>query len=342
MAQNKPKKEHLVLGSLLKKIAPNIGATILLEPEWNIVGRITFKSGQLSYFRYNSLDLNPIGSSDIARDKDYANFFIEQLGYPIVPDSKTFFSDSWAEAIGSPERTLDFAYEHAQKIGLPVVVKPNSGSQGVCVSFVHTKQDFYRAMRAIFKRDKVALIQKPVVGNDYRVVVLDNEVISAYQRIPFNVVGDGSSTIKQLIEKKAARFARDGRDFTLKLNDPRITTKLKRNKRALSSILARNEQLFLLDNANLSAGGESVDVTHCVHKDFASMAIKLTKDMGLRLCGVDLMIDGLISEPPTPKKWHILEINAAPGLDHYAKSGRAQKKIVEELYTKVLSRIEKK
>jgi D-alanine-D-alanine ligase-like ATP-grasp enzyme len=56
--------------------------------------------------------------------------------------------------------------------------------------------------------------------------------------------------------------------------------------------------------------------------------------MGLRICGVDLMVDGDIAS--SPSRYWILEVNAAPGLDHYAKAGKAQKKIVEDMYLKVL------
>ena len=126
----KMKKESLVLGRMLQKIAPRIGATVLIEPEWGIVGQITFKSGRHSYFRYNTLDLNPMGGSEIARDKDYSNFFMGAMGYPTVPSSRTFFSDQWATTIGSPRRNIDAAYRYARKLGFPVIVKPNSGSQG--------------------------------------------------------------------------------------------------------------------------------------------------------------------------------------------------------------------
>ena len=68
----KLKMESLLLGRLLQKIAPRIGATVLIEPEWKIVGRITFKNGRHSYFRYNTIDLNLLGAADIARDKDKA------------------------------------------------------------------------------------------------------------------------------------------------------------------------------------------------------------------------------------------------------------------------------
>ncbi len=328
-----------LLGKLLTKIAPRIGASVLVEPEWGVVGQITFKSGQHSYFRYNTLDLNPMGGSEIARDKDYSNFFMKSMGYPTIPGSKTFFSEQWGQAIGSPRRNIDAAYRHARKIGFPVIVKPNSGSQGVGVSLVHNKREFYKAVRSVFKLDRIVLVQQPVRGTDYRLVVLDKKVISAYERIPLNVVGDGKSTIGQLLKIKQKQFVVSSRDTQIKTDDPRIAIKLFHQGLSLRSVLAMGQKVYLLDNANLSTGGDSVDVTEKVHPAFRKLAVKLTRDMGLRLCGVDLMIEGDISQKPS--SFWVLEINSAPGLDHYSKIGRVQEKIVEDLYLEVLKHMER-
>lgn len=332
------KNESLVLGRILQKVAPQIGASVLIEPEWEIVGQITFKSGRHSYFRYNTLDLNPMGGSEIARDKDYANFFMQTMDYPIVPGSKTFFSDQWAKMVGTPRRNIDAAYHHAEKLGFPVIVKPNSGSQGSGVSLVHTKREFYRAVREVFKSDRIVLVQQPVQGKDYRIVVLDKKIISAYERIPLNVVGDGESTIKQLLKAKQERFIASSRDTKIKADDPRIAIKLMHQGLSFQSIPAKRQTVYMLDNANLSTGGDSADVTALVHPAFKKIAVKLTRDMGLRLCGVDLMIEGDISQKPGI--YHVLEINSAPGLDHYAKIGKTQGKIVEDLYLQVLKHME--
>jgi D-alanine-D-alanine ligase-like ATP-grasp enzyme len=335
----KNKKESLVLGKLMERIAPKIGASVLIEPKWGIVGQITFKSGCHSYFRYNTLDLNPVGSSDIARDKDFSNFFMGKMGYPIVPGSKTFFSKNWSKAIGSPRRNIDAAYLYARKIGFPVIVKPNSGTQGMGVSLVYNKSEFYKAMHTVFSLDKVALVQRHLVGKDYRLVVLDKKIISTYERIPLNVIGDGKSTIKQLLNTKQKKFIASSRDTRINIKDPRILIKLKHEKLNFHSVLPEGQKIFLLDNANLSTGGDSIDVTGKVHKFFAKLAVNLTRDMGLRLCGVDLIIDGDISQK-TNSFW-ILEINAAPGLDHYVKMGKMQEKIVEDLYFQVLKHMER-
>jgi D-alanine-D-alanine ligase-like ATP-grasp enzyme len=302
-----------------------------------MVGQITFKSGRRSYFRYNTLDLNPMGSSEIAKDKDFSNFFMKHMGYPIVPGSQTFFSDDWSRAIKS-RQNINAAFRYADKLGFPVIVKPNSGSQGSGVSLVHNKLEFYRAVRSIFKKDRVVLVQQPVHGKDYRIVVLDNKVISAYERIPLNVVGDGKSTIKRLLQAKQIQFEASSRDTQIKINDPRIATKLKHQGLSFRSVPEKGQRIYLLDNANLSTGGDSVDVTGQISLAFKELAIKLTRDMGLRLCGVDLMVDGDIKDKPG--KYWVLEINSAPGLDHYAKIGGKQEKIVENLYFEVVKHLE--
>lgn len=334
----KNNKFRPLAGLMFEKIAHRIGARVVMEPKWGIVGQITFKNGRRRYVRYSSIDLNTMGASEIAKDKDYANFFMEKMGYPVIP-GKTFFSKRWAKAIGSKD-SIEAAYKYAKKIGFPVIVKPNSGSQGSGVCLVSNKRQLERALRKVFKDDRVAIVQTVVSGHDYRIVVLDNEVISAYERIPLSVAGDGHSNILKLLKKKQRDFVASSRDTILKLNDPRIKEKLFRQKLNFRSIIAKGERVFLLDNANLSTGGDSIDVTERMRAEWKKIAIRLTKDMGLRLCGVDLMISQGIERGPSDGQYWVIEVNSAPGLDHYARSGKVQEKIVEDLYLKVLKGME--
>src|SRR3989344_4889752 len=151
----KPEKESLLLAKLLKRLGSRIGASVLVEPVWGIAGQITFpgqagRSGKKSYFKYNTLDLNPVGSSDIAKDKDYANFFMGKMGYPAIT-GKAFYSDEWCKTIGSNRDTLA-AYAYAKKLGFPVITKPNSGSHGNDVFLVGNKKEFHSAPKNIFKK----------------------------------------------------------------------------------------------------------------------------------------------------------------------------------------------
>lgn len=316
------KKESLFFNRMLKKIAPQIGASVLIEPKWKMTGRITFKNGKHSYFRYNTFDINPTGSSEIAKDKNYANFFMKKLGYKTVPKSRAFFSKQWGKTVGAPFRNIDAAYLYAKKIKFPVIIKPNSGRQGIGVSLAYNKQTFYTAMRSALDYDKIILVQKPVYGNDYRIIVFNKKVVLAYKRIPLSVLGDGKSSINQLN----------------KIDDPRIARKLKRQGLTLRSILKKGEKVYLLDNANLSSGGSAFDATQKIHPIFKKLAVNLACDMGLRLCGIDIVVKGDISKKPDI--YWVLEINASPGFNYYAKTGKEQRKAVNNLYLEILKYLE--
>lgn len=325
------KLKQPLLADLFLMIGKKLGIQVYVEKRWGVVGKISYPNGINRYFRGTTLDINTMGASSIAIDKDYSKIFMKDMGYPVIPWNK-FYSDSWAKKIKS-NQNIERAWLYAKKIGLPVFIKPNSKSQGAGVTMVYTKADFVKVFKKISRIDNVILVEQPISGKDYRIVVLDNKVISAYERIPLSIVGDGKSTIKQLLYKKQKEFLKAKREKTFILKDLRLHMKLKRHHLTLRSILVKNQLLKLLDNANLSTGGTSIDVTNKAHKFFKEKAIELTKDMGLRLCGVDFIISGDISDPDS--KWYVIEINSAPGLDHYASTGKKQQKIVEALYTKV-------
>ena len=338
MRKSRYKRPEPILDEVLKVVAPRLKAQVVFEPVWRVVGCIIYESGQRRYFRNSTLDINRMGASEISRDKGYSKFFLRLLGYPVVKGNN-FYSRPWCRDIGS-KKNIDQAYRYARKLGLPVFVKPNSKSRGVGVAKVYTRAEFYHAMRQIFTDDKVALVEQAITdAKDYRIVVLDRKVISAYERIPLNVVGDGRSSIRLLLKKKAQRFRDSGRDSRLNLNDSRLLGKLRRQGFSLASKLTAGHRVFLLDNANLSSGGESEDITSDIHPGFRRLAVGVARGMGLRLCGVDVLVKGG-SLAEKPREFYILEVNSAPGLDHYATIGQEQKQIVESLYLKVIKAME--
>ncbi len=323
------------------KLAPKVGARVVVEKEWSIAAQIIYKNGVVRSLRMYSLDLNHIASSDIARDKDYAKFFMQKRGYPVA-EGKTVFKDSWAKIVKS-NRKIPYALNYAKRLGYPVIVKPNSKSQGFGVCLAWNKKELILNLREIFKEDKVAIMERYLPGRDYRIVVLDKEVISAYERSPLSVTGDGRQSIRTLLKQKQKFFIISGRDTKINFKDKKIKLKLKHTGYTLNSILPKDKKIYLLDNANLSAGGDSSDVTNTIHPNFKKIAIDLTRDMGLRISGVDIMVtEGNIKKDPKSCDYYIIEINSAPGLDHYVTTGRKQQKIVEAMYLKVLQALGKK
>ncbi len=335
------KKKLPYLTDLVSRLAPKIGAKVIIEPEWGITAQIIYPNKIVRSLRMYSLDLNHIGSSDIAKDKGYAKFFMKSHGYPIS-EGTTILKDKWAKAIGGGQ-TIKDAKKHARKIGYPLIAKPNSQSQGSGVSLVWNERELINSLKNIFENDKVAILEKYMPGKDYRVVVLDKEIISAYERIALSVTGDGKSSILSLLKQKQELFVEGGRDTRIDFSDSRMKLKLEKYGYSWKTVLPKGKKIFLLDNANLSTGGDSVDVTKTMHSGFRKIAVNLTIDMGLRISGVDIMVTkGDITMNPKDCSYYIIEINAAPGLDHYVTTGKAQKKIVEDMYLKVLKALGKK
>ena len=332
------------LTNLVKRLAPKIGAKVVIEPEWGIAAQIIYKNGIVRSLRMYSLDLNHIASADIAKDKDYAKFFMQKRGYPVA-EGETILRDSWAKAVNC-NRKIPYAIKYAKKLGYPLIVKPNSQSQGVGVCLVSNKAELVAALKEVFGIDRIAIVERYLPGRDYRIVVLDKEIISAYERIPLSVTGDGKNSILALLKQKQKTFIREGRDTKINFADRRMKIKLRRQRLSFKTILPKGEKVYLLDNANLSTGGNSFDVTQTIHPEFKKIAVNLTRDMGLRISGVDIMVTkGDITKNPKDLEdcsYYIIEINAAPGLDHYVTTGKAQRKIVEDMYLKVLKALGKK
>ncbi len=324
---------------LLSRIADKAGVRIELEPEFQFAGRILFPDGNTHVFRANNLNINRAGSVAIANDKNYTSYFLKQVGLR-TPRELTFFSRMRAQNL-APEkrRSAKDACAFAEAIGYPVIVKPNEGSLGALVAKAYGPEDIFSAAERIFAKHDVALVQEFLVGNDYRIVVLGDEIISAYQRIPLHVIGDGCSTIEQLVVQKRDGLAALGRPNTeIDPCDVRVDAVLDRFGLSRTSVLAKGAVQLLLDNANLSSGGDAVDITASLDPSLAEVAVKATRAIGLSLCGVDL----ICADATRPSAdYVIVELNASPGLDNYASVGEEQSLRVDELYLKIIKYLEK-
>ena len=323
---------------LLARIADRAGVRIELEPEFQFAGRIIFADGSSHVFRGNNLNINRAGSVAIADDKNYTSYFLQRAGLR-VPRELSYFSQRRARNLDSPKRrSARDACEFAVSIGLPVIVKPNNGSHGDLVIKAHSAQDIVSASKRIFERYDVALVQEFVSGNDYRIVVLGDAIISAYQRMPLHVVGDGRSTVEQLILGKKAGLAAFARPNTeIEPADFRIDAVLHRRGLSRRSVLSDGAIEVLLDNANLSCGGDARDITSLLHPSLADVAVRATRALGLNLCGVDVICaDATLPSPD----YVIVELNASPGLDNYASVGPEQGCRVDDMYLKIVRFLE--
>jgi len=141
-----------------------------------------------------------------------------------------------------------------------------------------------------------------------------------------------------LVLDKRDRLPAAGRpNAEVQPEDPRIWITARRLGYERASILQKGKSLALLDNANLSTGGEAIDITGTLHPSYRQLALDVSRVMGLRLSGVDVMCPD--AEQPVGD-YTIIEVNGAPGLDNYAALGAQQETRVKDLYREVLKYLE--
>lgn len=207
--------------------------------------------------------------------------------------------------------------EIIQELGFPLVVKPIDGNHGRGITTNITSLDQAKTAFAIAKTvSSEIIVEKYISGDDYRFLLINYKLAAVAKRTPAMVMGDGVSSIQQLIDQVNADPNRgEGHEkvmTTVKIDE--VTTNILKGKNlTLDHILPLGEILFLKDTANISTGGTSTDVTDLVHPTNIFIAERIAKLMHLDICGIDV-VAGDISVPLTQDgNGAVIEVNACPG-----------------------------
>lgn len=239
---------------------------------------------------------------ELACDKEDTKYLLEQAEVD-VPRGDIIRRES------SLEETCNY-------VGYPLVIKPVDGNHGRGITVnIKNYDDALVAFRAAKEISRAIIVEKYIMGADYRLLVINNKLVAAAKRTPANVVGDGTLTIEELVNKVNADPRRGyGHENVLTqitLNDLTKTI-IAAKGYTTESVLPEGEMLILKDTANLSTGGTSEDVTDIVHPANVSMAERISKIIDLDICGVDIMTTD-ISQPLRETGGAVLEVNAGPG-----------------------------
>lgn len=248
------------------------------------------------------VDATSAVAESIAQDKDLTKHLLQAAGVPVPT--------------GTPVKNIEQAWEAAQRIGLPVVVKPQSGSQGRGVSVnLNSREEVETAFRAAYSDGEV-LVEKYLPGSDYRLLVVGQKLVAAARRDPPFVTGDGQHTVRELVAIVNADPRRgDGHANALtKIRFDDIAIAQLTNQGVTPETVAeKGRRILLRNNANLSTGGTATDVTDDVHPEVAARAIDAAHMIGLHVCGVDVVCES-VQRPLEEQNGGIVEVNAAPGL----------------------------
>lgn len=202
------------------------------------------------------------------------------------------------------------------RVGFPLVFKPLDGNHGKGASInVKTKEEAFVAFEHAKKYSRKIIVEKFISGFDFRILVINHRFIAAALREPAHVIGDGVSTIAQLIEieNQDERRGYGHENVLTEISIDREThDELSKLNFTLETILEKGKVCHLKGTANLSTGGTSTDVTDIVHPNNIFIFERISRVIGLDICGIDVMASNL-NEPLEVTGGVVLEVNAAPG-----------------------------
>ena len=239
---------------------------------------------------------------DIACNKEQTKKMLDAASIPVA-----------SGGICVDEEDLD---EVIRKIGYPIVLKPLDGNHGKGASInIKNREDAVEGLAYAKKYSHRVIVEKFITGYDFRVLIIDNKLVAAAKREPAHVKGDGKHTIQQLIDETNLDPKRGyGHENVLTQIDIDRDTEdlLEKLGYTLETVPRTDEVVYLKSTANLSTGGTSVDVTDMMHPENIFLCERISRVIGLDICGVDIMAENL-TQPLKENGGCILEVNAAPG-----------------------------
>ncbi|MFZ9432467.1 MAG: cyanophycin synthetase [Burkholderiaceae bacterium] len=261
----------------------------------------------------------------IAQDKDLTKNLLQSAAVPVP--------------VGAPAATVDEAWAIAERLGLPVVVKPQDGSQGRGVTVnISSREQLEAAFHTAAAIGDV-LVEKFLPGSDFRLLVVGDRLVAAARRDPPFVIGDGRHSVRELVEIVNAdprRGTGHATSLTKIRFDDIAKARLTQQDLTPESVPEKGRRVVLRNNANLSTGGSATDVTDDVHPEVAARAVDAARMVGLPGCGVDVGCE-TVQRPLADQYGGVVEVNAAPGLrmhlnPSYGKGRDIGNPIVSELY----------
>lgn len=213
------------------------------------------------------------------------------------------------------ERSLE---EACRYVGYPLVIKPVDGNHGRGITVdIQNYEDALKAFNNAKEssRSGAIIVEKFITGEDYRLLVINNKLVAGAKRTPAHVIGNGKSTVQELIDEvnKDPRRGYGHENVLTQITVNELTKNIIKDAGyTLESVLPEGERLILKDTANLSTGGTAEDVTDIIHPANVSMAERISKIIDLDICGIDIMTTD-ISKPLSETGGAVLEVNAGPG-----------------------------
>ena len=239
---------------------------------------------------------------EIACDKEETKDLLEQAEVPIPKGD-----------IIRTERGLKEAVDY---VGFPLVIKPVNGNHGRGITTnINSLDEALIGFKEAKEVSRLVIVEKYITGEDHRLLVINNKLVAAAKRTPAHVIGDGKSTIQELVDEvnKDERRGYGHEKVLTEIDINSLTLEiLKEMDMTTESVPKKGEMVKLKSTANLSTGGTAEDITELIHPYNVFMAERISKIIGLDICGIDIMAEDL-TKPLNKSGGAVLEVNAGPG-----------------------------
>ena len=200
-----------------------------------------------------------------------------------------------------------------------VVIKPKSTNFGIGITIIKQNTDkliFDRAIDIAFESDSSILIEEFIEGKEFRIFVMNDEVVGILHRVPANVTGNGILTIRELVVDKNKDPLR-GKGYHTPLEKIQLgeaeSIFLKAQGKDFESIPEDTEKVYLRENSNISTGGDSIDFTDEIPDSYKAIAVQAARALGVKITGLDMLIPDYTQEA-TNENYAIIELNFNPAI----------------------------
>ena len=312
---------------LIRRVASRLGIGCDVETTAPRLFRFTYPNGVIRYVPDSDFAVNRAASLVVSDIKPCVYRFLGQAGHA-VPEYKVFFADSWAREFGI-ERNQATASAFAAELGYPVVVKPANSLRGRGVQLAFAPGELAEAITGALAFDCMFIVQRYIAGEEYRLVVFDKAVRLAYRKDPFEIVGDGRNTCQQLIEASLDASRRAGIPAYVTAGDPRIDPFLADQGLARDLVPEAGRTCRVGLAAGFPAGGRLVERWNALPEGLAAEAIAVAHASGLRLVGLDILVD-------SSGTCYTIDVNSPPALEGYAALGSGPRERTEALVADLL------
>ncbi|HAT4455325.1 TPA: hypothetical protein RGI28_001968 [Legionella pneumophila] len=334
--------DFLQFNNLLNQLVINIFQKLKLFTKTNIIDRKQFNNSLLAFwdeaqrrglelYNFKESNLHTLYFMLVCNRKKY---YFMQTPISLISqkntrfDEDTKYDNKWTLKkklldskipcpLGRVFISSKNAYNYGISLGFPLVVKPLSESLSIHTSCnIQTPNELKDAIKIVKQVDFRVLVEKHVPGDVYRSLIIDDSLIACVRRQPDSIIGDGVTTLEELIDKKNKVTWKEGNDkYLYKITPNNNLTKILASQGvALNTVINKGQQIFIAKKVTMGSGAKISNVIDLIHPENKLLLEKVHKTLNIPLTGLDFICQD-ISLPWHKQPFGIIENNSFPYID---------------------------